>query len=430
MPQHSRSVRVAKTFFTILAAFFLCGSCVGVYFVPDRKMVPVDFMGVIDEINDTQERSRYLSDLGVAWVRADFRWTWVESKQGHWNFQQFDDYIKNSAEAGRKVLGILDYETEWIYPEGKTRSYIPPDKVPFFLNYVRALAERYRGKIGAWEIWNEPNNPFFWEGPLEEFFSLSKLTAQAIREIDPDVPIAAGSTWGVPLSWLEGMHRMGAFDLANVVSFHPYGTDENNSLFFMDQGQVFMNRLGFRGEYWITEIGYPSGGWYPSHTTEDEQAARLVRFYTSAASQGIARVFWYRLLQDHVPAGNYNSEGFFGLAYRDYQEKPAAAAFRTVAHIIPGSFYSPEAATIEGIRRDDIVCLPFVKDSKLFLFVWAKGSEKYHVSVGDRYGHDFSREIVAAGPAGSDLVDRRPQLLTFDYLPGEQVALNVSIVQK
>ena len=124
--------------------------------------------------------------------------------------------IDLSNAAGRKILGILDYETPWIYPGAKSRSYIPPGARTAFLNYVKTTAARYKGRIGAWEIWNEPNAFWFWDGPEQDFFALAEQTAAIIREVDPDVPILTGATWGVPGPWLRGLYRAGGFRNANA----------------------------------------------------------------------------------------------------------------------------------------------------------------------------------------------------------------------
>jgi hypothetical protein len=41
------------------------------------------------------------------------------------------------------------------------------------------------GKVDAWLIWNGPDlADRFWSGTKEEFFALTKKTAEAIRELD------------------------------------------------------------------------------------------------------------------------------------------------------------------------------------------------------------------------------------------------------
>ncbi|GHV16198.1 hypothetical protein FACS189493_1650 [Spirochaetia bacterium] len=87
---------------------------------------------------------------------------------------------------------MLAYDTGWLYPDGKRRKYISPENMPLFLTFVENTVSRYRGKVDAWGIWNEPNG-LFWNGSQKEFFELTKAVTQKIREVDPDAVILAGS---------------------------------------------------------------------------------------------------------------------------------------------------------------------------------------------------------------------------------------------
>jgi hypothetical protein len=47
------------------------------------------------------------------------------------------------------------------------------------------LAARLRGRVRAWELWNEPDIFYFWRSNADEFAVLLQVTAAALREVDP-----------------------------------------------------------------------------------------------------------------------------------------------------------------------------------------------------------------------------------------------------
>ena len=46
--------------------------------------------------------------------------------------------------------------------------------------YVRTVADRYRGRIRYWEVWNEPDLGGFNQMSLEEYVQLQKATYEEL----------------------------------------------------------------------------------------------------------------------------------------------------------------------------------------------------------------------------------------------------------
>jgi len=59
-------------------------------------------------------------------------------------------------------------------------------------NFVKIIAERYRGKINAWEIWNEEDTGYFWKGSVEQFVELMKYAYMALKEVDGNNTVVMG----------------------------------------------------------------------------------------------------------------------------------------------------------------------------------------------------------------------------------------------
>lgn len=81
----------------------------------------------------------------------------------------------------------------------------------------------------AYEIWNEPNLKYEWEGNPNptEYVNLLRAASEAIRTADPQAVIVSGapSPGGDydDLKFLDGIYANGAKGLMNAVGSHPYG---------------------------------------------------------------------------------------------------------------------------------------------------------------------------------------------------------------
>jgi hypothetical protein len=161
------------------------------------RQVPADFFGMTPYQNDmTAGDFELLDELGVTWQRRTCRWGGLELRPGEWNFSSWDRYVDDSKAAGKKLIAILAYDTPWIHKGKNVRDTIGSQELPHYLNYVETVVTRYKGRIDAYEIWNEPNMlNRFWKGSDKDFFTMTIATAQVIRRIDPDARILAGSLW-------------------------------------------------------------------------------------------------------------------------------------------------------------------------------------------------------------------------------------------
>lgn len=108
----------------------------------------------------------------------------------------------------------------------------PPKSVDdygaFIATFVRALADRYGvAAVRSWpfEVWNEPNLPFFWRGNQQQYFDLYKAAAVAIKSVDPTIKVGGPATSNA--AWIP---EFAAFCAANnapldFVTTHSYAGD-------------------------------------------------------------------------------------------------------------------------------------------------------------------------------------------------------------
>ena len=97
---------------------------------------------------------------GIGWVRIDFIWALVQPQRGTFDWSLYDEIVAEARARGIEVLAILAYTPGWA-TDGDAFNGVPRD-VEDWRTFSRRAAERYRGRIAAWEHWNEPNLPQFW----------------------------------------------------------------------------------------------------------------------------------------------------------------------------------------------------------------------------------------------------------------------------
>lgn len=104
----------------------------------------------------------------------------------------------------------------------------------FITTFVRALADRYGiAAVRQWpfEVWNEPNLPFFWTGTQQQYFDLYKATAVAIKSVDPAIQVGGPATSAT--QWIGDFAAWCAQNNAPVDFFatHSYAGDKQAAIF-------------------------------------------------------------------------------------------------------------------------------------------------------------------------------------------------------
>jgi hypothetical protein len=372
----------------------------------ESREIAADFAGVVHGGRTrTRKEYAYLDYLGASWVLQTFSWDSVEPEPGEWDFLVYDAFVDGAKSAGKKVLGVLAYDSWWIHKDLETRHYIPPEKLPDFLNYVRQTVSRYRGRVDAWCIWNEPDF-IFWKGTNEEFFELARRAAAVVREADNEVVLLGGAfnrgVFSLNESFIRGLFESGAMDQADAVAFHPYELNPARAAKLYDQFRDIVDDYGFGDRIWITEIGYPSGGWYPTAIQEKKLPAYVIKTFALLAIRGPQKLFWYQLFDPHQRRAG-NSEDFFGLvrSRRDYRSK-GAEAFRLCAAGLQGAVYRPLKILREGLPNS-LQSFCFEKNESGVLILWNDGPAAVTVRLSlpgtDHVRHDPVTAAAAAMPA-------------------------------
>src|SRR5437899_7225230 len=107
-------------------------------------------------------------------------WPNVEPQKGQWDFSHLDGYISLAESHSVEILLPLGLTPAWASSRPKEKSgYEPgnaaePRNISDWSEYVREVATRYKGRIHAYEIWNEPNLSDFFSGRPDTMLELAR----------------------------------------------------------------------------------------------------------------------------------------------------------------------------------------------------------------------------------------------------------------
>jgi hypothetical protein len=181
-----------------------------------------------------------IRDAGFTWVKQWFAWRDIEGAgKGQYDWSTPDRIVQQVGEFGLKLIVRVDYEPAWAGP--------PPGNIPHFADFLSAMASRYRGRIQAYQVWNEPNLAREWgnQAPkAAEYAQMLKRAYQVIKKADPNaIVISAGlaptselSQRAVPdTRFVQAMYNAGAKPYFDMLGAHGAGYKAPPE---MDPGQV------------------------------------------------------------------------------------------------------------------------------------------------------------------------------------------------
>ncbi|GAB3933234.1 GH39 family glycosyl hydrolase [Micromonospora vulcania] len=195
--------------------------------------------------------------------------------------------------------------------------------------FVAHLLERYGDTVLTWdfEVWNEANLEVFWSGTRDEWMRLYDVTAQAVKDVDPRIPVggpsSAAAGWVDAL--LEHANRSGA--PVDFVSTHTYGSPPLDL-------RPTLHRLGFPD----ARILWTEWGVTPTHFHPVNDGTSAATFLLSGMRSAAGRVdaLSYWVASDHFEELGRPPRllhGGFGLITVGGIAKPRYHALRMLAEL-------------------------------------------------------------------------------------------------
>ena len=284
--------------------------------------------------------------MGVNNVRVMIPWAGVEFYPGYYNWSTVD-YMVNAADSrGMGVLGVINSTPFWATQPGQPALSGAPASPDAYGEFAGTVAERYAGKVGAYEIWNEPNGYMFYSPQPDPagYTDLLKAAYPQIKAADPDATVIGGVVGSVvtfgdytmnPIDFVDGIYAAGGQPYFDALSFHPYQytTPFSQGGYLPDspvnQLAAMHDLMVANGDgdklIWASEYGEPS-----SVAGEANQAAYLEDMLTTWRTLDYTGPTFVWTLQDRNTAST-DPEDTFGVVRSDGTWKPAAYVIQELA---------------------------------------------------------------------------------------------------
>lgn len=202
----------------------------------------------VDPVNVDRQLAM-IAAAGFQWIRQEFPWEDIEiHARGDFqdrrnlaavgeisSWDKYDRIVSLAEEHSLTLQVRLSNPPAWSRANPDKGAFAPPDRLEDFVEFATTVAERYRGRIHHYQIWNEPNiYPEWGEQPInpEEYAHLLCLTHRALKAVDREIIVISGALAPTnsldqhnlnELIFLQRMYDAGASDCFDVLSLQGYG---------------------------------------------------------------------------------------------------------------------------------------------------------------------------------------------------------------
>jgi hypothetical protein len=330
--------------------------------------------GLVEDPNQGRMWSAVVT-VRMGWVKQQVEWKRYNPVSGQYDWSALDRVVNAAHGKGLKLLCSVVKAPGWARPAGDTEDGPPADPQTYG-TFLREMATRYRGRVAAYEVWNEQNLHSEWGGRGHKlnawrYVDLLRVAYDALKAADPEAVVVSGGL--APTGWndgdiaiddrayLEQMYQAGLARYCDAVGAHPSGYNNppdvdwrtwydpsapgfkgHPSFFFrgtLESYRDIMLRYGDGGKrIWPTEFGWASvehtgvgpvpGYEYAADNSEGEQAQFILRAYALGKAWGwVGPMFLWNL--NYAPlAGQADEKAAFGILYQDWRPRPAYEALR------------------------------------------------------------------------------------------------------
>ncbi|MEZ5117525.1 MAG: hypothetical protein R2737_14790 [Candidatus Nanopelagicales bacterium] len=329
--------------------------------------------------------------VGVGSVRlwdTDTAWAQVERRPGRYDWRALDSAVATARRNRASILLVLGPTPTWAasrkapgydYPVPGAAS--PPRNVTWWDRYVTKVVTRYKGRIQAYQVWNEASLLNFWNGTPAQMADLTARAYKIVKKIDPKAKVVGASTTTRLVGsyqrffppYLRALRSRGWPVDVFAGHFYPPGTgDPADRAALIQLVQRELRRAGApKRPLWDTEsnFGLAGPGTVPYRSITGAKAAAWTgAAYMDSLRLGVSRTYWYA----------WTSGPYDLLGVQAYPGTPAAKAMGTLDRWLRGARVQ-RCSSRGAVRACDVV-----KSGRRATIMWTSGSR-----------------VVVAAPAGT-----------------------------
>jgi hypothetical protein len=259
----------------------------------------------VDDVSLTDASGQPVSG-GVPWPAAGFgalrlwdsgtTWAMLEPVKGAWNWGRLDSYVEAAEAHGvSDILLTLGQTPGWASSSPDTAGSngagapAPPADIQDWRDYITAVAQRYKGRIRYYEIWNEPNESFY-SGTVAQLIALTQEAYKVLKAVDSGNTVVSPAV-GDDSGYAGLLLAAGMGSYVDMLAYHIYTFAASPESAARDIANVrlVMAKYGLaKMPLWVTE-----GASGDTTTTPDLASKFIARRYLTDLAFGSARFYWY-----------------------------------------------------------------------------------------------------------------------------------------
>lgn len=279
-----------------------------------------------------------MNQAGFKWARV-FLWWAAMQPNGPANdpgeIAATDAIINNLYSNGFSILVSLGRTPRWamaapvsgaICPNDKTIG--PPKDTQVFGTFAGAMVARYKDRVGAWELWNEPNGNCSFPGTPAQFRSRVLAPGfDAIKATDPHAIVVGPAANNVPdatelpafwdnfYTYVDGngVHRL----VRPIDAFSVHGYGNVNSIENKIDAAAGYKRCTAGNTYcmtkfWLAEFGFNDPGcwtWYGCQNTDPAADTAKIFDHCAVKNDCVHALYWSADFDDYSGTTQLDSLG-------------------------------------------------------------------------------------------------------------------------
>lgn len=315
----------------------------------------------------------HVQALGFSWIKQQVEWFRYNPAPGVYDWGALESIANNASARGIKVLFSVCKAPNWARPGDDDKSVAGPPADPgTYAEFMKQMAAHFKGRVQAYEIWNEQNLWYEWGGrghrlSAAKYVELLRAAYTAIKSVDPGAIVISGAPTPTGFNdgdtaiddqlYLRQMYDAGLKYVCDAVGAHPSGfnnppdadwrtfRDPANSFqavghpswFFRATMEGYRNIMVAYGDgykrIWPTEFGWasvdglgvaPAPGYeYAADNTAGEQAQYIVRAYEMGRNWGFVGTMFLWNLNFAPICGPGDEKAAFGIVDPGWGPRPA-----------------------------------------------------------------------------------------------------------
>ena len=322
----------------------------------------------------TQARVRSLR-LPLSWFEIEARRPWRSPR----DWSSFEYGLMRAASKGMRVLPFAWGTPSWVAAHPQVEPSFSRFSRRRWSSFLRRAVRRYgpggtfwqahpelpARPIRWWQLWNEPNIVSFSSRPSGRGYArLAKVSARAIRSVDPRARLVAAGLFGQPLQsppnvpperfLRRAFKRTGLKHVIDAVALHPYVPRARQIPERVRSLRRVLRHFGVpRMPLWITEMGWGSDSgesrWERGWRGQARELNTAMRILVGSRRRWkVKRIYWYSWID--APVCLFCDSA--GLFTRRRRPKPAWFAFNSWTGGYAGLPSQPrEASRLRRPRR-------------------------------------------------------------------------------